>query len=344
LDDNRSSGKSVKQISCGIIVCLMILLIILSLFRYKADLYFENGRRLIYKREIPEAIQSYAMAVKHNPLAVNYRNALNRIYLNMALIGISKDQRSITEGQTHIYSREQISMWITNAIAGAEEVQKLYPGDSHSAFTLGQAYHLLDKISPARQNHSRQNKFDGQAGGDEDASRDAIKYYKKATMLRPFKFEFRNKLAQLYAEKGRNQDAIIELKEAINISPDNQEPYLNLAKVFMNDDERYEEAESVLLEFIKKNPDHAMIDVYRLLNYIYVNSEKWDEVLSQSKRIIQLDQKELNAYKYAIMANLKLEKYDAARYFCNRILDLSGSQDNTHSKYAKEILERLSEK
>ena len=335
LDDNLFSGKFVKQISCGIIVCLMILLVILSLFRYKADLNFENGRRLLYKRETTEAIQSYEMAVKHNPLERNYRNMLNRIYLKMAIIGFNKGQGSITGDRTNIFTREQTTMLIESAIAGAEEVQGLYPGDYHSAFTLGQAYHLLDKISLTRQNHS---------GGDEDTSKDAIKYYKKAMGLRPFKFEFRNKLAQFYAEKGRNQDAIIELKEAIDISPEEQEPYLNLAKVYMNDNERYEEAEATLLEFIKKNPDHAMIDVYRLLNYVYIQTEKWDEVLSQSKKIIQLDEKELNAYKYAIMANLKLERYNDARNFCNRILDLSGSQDNTHSKYAKEILARLSEK
>ena len=45
-----SFGKFAKRIFCGIIVCLMILLTILSLFRYKADLYFEHGRKLLYKR------------------------------------------------------------------------------------------------------------------------------------------------------------------------------------------------------------------------------------------------------------------------------------------------------
>ncbi|MCP4269441.1 MAG: hypothetical protein GY777_28370, partial [Candidatus Brocadiaceae bacterium] len=321
-----SSGKFAKNIFCGITICLVVLLIILSLYRYKADLYYEKGRQLLYKKEISEAVQSYEMAVKYNPLARNYRNTLSRIYLDMAVIGVSKSQGNIAEGQSRIYSREQITMWITNAIAGAEEVQKLYPEDYHSAFTLGQAYHLLDKTS------------------DEDTSKDAIKYYKKATMLRPFKLEFRNKLAQLYAEKGQFENAIPELKEAIYISPGSHETYLNLAKVYMNDNERYEEAKAVLLEFINKKPDHVIIDVYKLLNYVYVNTSEWDEALSQSEKIIQLDQKDLDAHKYAIMANLKLERYDDARDFCNRILDLSGSQNNTYSKYAKEILARLSEK
>ena len=59
---------------------------------------------------------------------------------------------------------------------------------------------------------------------------------------------------------------------------------------------------------------------------------------------IQIDLEDLDAYKYAITANTKLGRYDDAMSLCNRILELSGSQNNTHSKYAKEMLELLSEK
>jgi len=339
---NFTPGKLAKYIFCGITVCLMVLLITLSLYRYKADIYFEHGRRSLgqYKADVPtqsgqksstiipinEAIQSLETAVKLNPLALNYRNVLSGIYLKMAAIGIGKDSERNTEGMPDIFSREQITMWFANAIDGAEVVQKLYPRDYHSAFTLGQAYHLLDKIS------------------DENMSNNAIKYYKRTAMLHPFKFEFRNKLARLYAEKGLYEDAIHELKEAKSIAPSNQASYLNLAKVFMNDGERYEEAEAVLLEFIKNNPDLEIIDIYRLLSYVYFKTAKWEKVLIQSERIIQLDQEDLEAYKYAIMANSKLEKFEDARNLCNRILDLAGSGNNTYNKYAKEMLEVLSEK
>jgi tetratricopeptide (TPR) repeat protein len=334
----RNSGSPLERFGkytlCGIVVCLMILLVTLSLYRYKADVYFEHGRRSLGKSEITEAIQSYEMAVKYNPLALDYRNVLNGIYLKMAINGISKDRERITDGQTNIFparigpggSRSQTTMWFANAITGAEEVQKLYPRDYHSAFTLGQAYNLLDRMS------------------DEDMSKEAIKYYKRAITLHPFKFMYRNKLARLYAEKGLYEDAIHELKEAKSIEPSNQASYLNLAKVFMSDRERYEDAEAVLLEYIKGNPDREIIDIFRLLSYVYFKTSKWEEVLSQSKKIIQLDLDDLEAHKYAVMADFKLERYDDARTLCNRILDLSGTQNNTHSKYAKEMLELLSEK
>jgi tetratricopeptide (TPR) repeat protein len=301
----------------------MILLIILSLFRYKADLYFKHARKLIYENELSDAIQSYEMATKYNPLLLYYRNVLNRIYLEMGINDFSKSQGSLTDDQPDTISREQTTVWITNAIAGAEEVQKLDPEDYHSAFTLGQAYHLLDKIS------------------DENTTKDAIRYYKKSITLRPFRFKFRDKLALLYVEKGQYKDAIHELKEAQYISPDNEETCLNLAKVYMNDNERYEDAEAVLLEFIKKNPDQEVIDIYRLLSYVYLKTAKWEKLLKQSEKIIRLEQKDLNAHKYAIMASFKLERYNDARNLCKRILDLSGSQNNTYSKYAKEMLELL---
>ena len=336
--ESLSFGKSVKRIFYAIIVCLMILLIILSLFRCKADLYFKHARKLVYKNEPSDAIQSYEMAVKYNPLLLYYRNVLNRIYLEIGISDFSKSQGSLTDDQPDIISREQTTMWITNAIAGAEEVQKLDPEDYHSAFILGQAYHLLDKISPARPVQT------ARPGGDEDTTKDAIRYYKKAITLRPFMFEFRDKLALLYAEKGQYKDAIYELKEAQYISPDNGETCLNLAKVYMNDNERYEDAEAVLLEFIKKNPDQEVINIYRLLSYSYLKTAKWEKLLKQSEKIIQLEQKDLNAHKYAITANFNLERYNDARNLCNRVLDLSGSQNNTYSKYAKAMLELSSEK
>jgi len=48
---NRFSlEKFVKRIFCGVIVCLMVLLIILSLFRYKADLYFEKREKIALQK------------------------------------------------------------------------------------------------------------------------------------------------------------------------------------------------------------------------------------------------------------------------------------------------------
>ena len=326
-------GRFGKYIFCGIIICLMALLITLCLFRYKADIYFEHGRRTLKRNEIKKAIQSYELAVKNNPLALNYCNVLSGIYLKMAEIGENKESKKTTVGMEDIFSREQTTIWFAKAIDGAEQVQKLYPNDYHSAFTLGRAYHILSKTSHAQL-----------ADESEEMSKKAFKNYKIATTLHPFKFEFHNKLARLHAEKGQYEDAIYELNEARIISPANQASYLNLAKVFINNRGQYEEAETVLLEFIKKNPDNEIVDIYRFLSFIYLKAAKWEEVLEQSIKITKLNPEDLEALKYATMANIKLERYDDARKLCNRILDLTEQANNTYNKYAKEMLELLSEK
>ncbi|WP_162532258.1 hypothetical protein [Candidatus Scalindua japonica] len=45
-----------------------------------------------------------------------------------------------------------------------------------------------------------------------------------------------------------------------------------------------------------------------------------------------------------VKIGVNAERYDDARNLCNRILSLSGSESNAYSKYAEEILARLSKK
>jgi tetratricopeptide (TPR) repeat protein len=234
--------RSIKTIACGLIICLMILLITFSLFFYKADMYFYKGRKFLNKNSMIEAMGSYEMAVKYNPLEINYRNVLNNVYLKMAAISLNKKGNNIPstaflhrggesrgsrgtlrkqevggmeKDLTGLSPQEQTTMWLANTIIGAMELHRLYPKDYRSAFTLGQAYHLLDGIS------------------NKDMSKDAIKYYKRAITLHPFLFKLRDKLAQIYVEKGYYQEAIQELKEAIRITPGNPVPYINLTNLFM---------------------------------------------------------------------------------------------------------------
>jgi tetratricopeptide (TPR) repeat protein len=317
--NNPSLERLTKTITCGLIICLMILLITFSLFFYKADMYFYKGRKFLNKNSMIEAVGSYEMAVRYNPLEINYLNVLNNVYLKMAaislnknrnniphtaflhrggesrgsrgtlrkqevwgmeedLIGFSTHEQALNKNGNNIIARshsggekdlpgfstparqsrsvgqEQATMWwLENTINVAMELQRLYPKDYRSAFTLGQAYHLLDGIL------------------NKDMSKDAIKYYKRAITLHPFMFKLRDKLAQIYVEKGHYQEAIQELKEAIRITPGNPVPYINLTNLF-----------------------------------------------------------------------IKLGRHEDARKSCNRILELTGSVNNKYNEYAKNKLEFLS--
>ncbi|MBC8549666.1 MAG: O-antigen ligase family protein, partial [Candidatus Brocadiales bacterium] len=299
---NKSINRYLVIAIAGIVVCLMILLVTLSMYRYKADYYFKKGLRLHSNSKINEAIQSFETAVSLNPFALSYQHILNDVYLKMAKIAIIKGRVGSTKNMPGNYTHEQVTSWLTNAINGAEKIQRLYPGDYSSVSTLGQAYYFLDKIS------------------EKDMSNEAIKYFKRAIILQPLQFEYRNTLAQLYADKGRYNDAINEINNAKRILPGDPAAYMNLAKIHMRDNKRYGDAEAVLLEFTSKYPDHKIKDIYKLLCDVYFKTAKWEKALSQLEKVIKIDQEDLETYKFAIVANIKLKRYDNVRKLCNRIL------------------------
>jgi tetratricopeptide (TPR) repeat protein len=323
---NKSLNSYLLISIAGIVVCLMILLVTLSMYRYKADYYFKRGLRLHSNSKINESLQSFEMAVSQNPFALSYQHILNDVYLKMAKIAIIKGKVGSTKNMPGNYTHEQVTSWLTNAINGAEKMQRLYPGDYSSVSTLGQAYYFLDKIS------------------DKDMSDEAIKHFKRAIILQPLQFKYRNTLAQLYADKGRYNDAINEINNAKRILPGDPAAYINLAKIHMRDNKRYGDAEAVLLEFISKYPDHKIKDIYKLLCDVYLKTTKWEKALSQLEKVIEIDQEDLDAYKFAIVANIKLKRYDNVRNLCNRILDLTESHNNKYYKYAKEVLGALPDK
>ena len=196
-----------KRIICALIICLIALLITFSVFRYKADMYFYKGRKHLNNNSMDEAIKSYEMAVKYNPLEINYLNVLSNVYLKMAANSLNK-QEPVTR------------QWLEKTIIVAMEVQRLYPGHYRSAFILGLAYHILDSISPKDMGATVPT-----------FGKEAIKYYKQAIALHPLMFKLRDKLAQIYFEKGYYQVAIEELKEAIRIEPENPIPRKNFSNI-----------------------------------------------------------------------------------------------------------------
>ncbi|MCP5002791.1 MAG: hypothetical protein GY941_02400, partial [Planctomycetes bacterium] len=206
------SERLIKVVLCGCIVGFMVMLVIGSSARYKADVYFSRARKLLKKNSTIEAIECYETAARLNPFELTYRTVLNEIYLRMAAITLNKRKEHIKRGLPESFTNEQATLWLNNTILGAEEVQKLYPNDYRSAFTLGQAYHTLGHIS-AR-----------------DLSSKAMVHYQKAVTLYPFKYQIHIKLAQLYNEMGQCEKAIFVLNEAIRFVPGEPGLHLRLAK------------------------------------------------------------------------------------------------------------------
>ena len=320
---NHAIRRLVKSTICILVFCLSISVITFTIFGYKADMHFAYGQRL--RQEGPlilEKIESYKTAIKYNPLEISYLNSLNGLYHQMVFASL-KNEKSNSADNTLEY--EQTKMWLSNTIDGSKKVLKLYPGDYYSSFMLGNAYHVLGRM------------------GNNDMKDKAIKYYKQAIRLHPFMYKYRHNLSQLYTENGHHRKAVSELKEAIRIAPSKPLSYIKLAKIFIKDNERYPEALEVLLDFTEKYPDHQNADICKLINFIYFKTEKWDKVLTQSEKSLQLNGKDLETYQLMVLANFKLGRYGISRKLCSRLLELAGPAENKYSKYVKDMLKHISE-
>ncbi|MDR4496450.1 MAG: O-antigen ligase family protein [Candidatus Scalindua sp.] len=262
---NLCSERFLKSVICGSIVGLTIFLVMGNLIRYKADMYFNKGRKSMSKDLTIETIESYEMAVRYNPFEINYRNVLNEIYLKMAAITLNHKRDHVASRLPESFTLEQAMLWLTHTITGAKEVQKLYPEDYRSAFTLGQAYHILGEIS------------------GKDLSKEAIKYYQQAVNFHPFKYEMHNKLALLYNEKGFHEEAIHELYEAIRFAPTNPGLYINLAKTCLKS-KRYAEARKSCNQILElAGPGNSELKKYADEMLLFLSEKETAETLQVSE-------------------------------------------------------------
>lgn len=92
------------------------------------------------------------------------------------------------------------------------------------------------------------------------------------------------KLAFLYDEAGRKDEALERLKEAIKIKSDFAEAHNNLG-VLLRDLNRFDEAEKELREAIKYKPDHA--GAHNNLGFLMYELERFDEAEKEYREAIK---------------------------------------------------------
>ena len=113
-----------------------------------------------------------------------------------------------------------------------ERALALNPDDAEANYSLGMVY--------AQQNDTER----------------AYDYLQKALGSRPAYPEALNNLGILYLRTRRPEDAIRSFEQSIRVAPAYDQAYLNLARVYVIEGEK-EKAKAVLLELLKKHPDHA---------------------------------------------------------------------------------------
>ncbi len=114
---------------------------------------------------------------------------------------------------------------------------------------------------------------------------------------------------KMYADLGRDEDAIVELQEAAALQPDDMEALQAMAGVYLNL-KQYGEAEEILSQVIEKNPRSA----YAHLVLARVLAQKGDSAgaVSEYKKAIELAPKDIDCHLELGRHYLAMKQYAQA--------------------------------
>lgn len=359
-----------KLLCCGIIM-IAIGFVFLSIIRvYKADVYFEYGRRLLVSErnvDSPAATGEGLHLINHavllNPYETFYRDELCRAYLKMAL-------------------RTGDESWIQKVYEEANNALEVVPQHYISFYYLGIIYQILsekfgrDTIDDAIVCYKKaigldtfQAPFHGNLAGlylqkgDLDS---AIEEYYKAYLIRPGESNYTGRLTSALLQKNNLDRAIILLKKTTKRNPAEPAYYHKLGVVFnrkgMHEEAiknfkialelkpgepvythslantlafqgKYADAEQILQTFKRTNPDRPDANILALLVTIYYKNGDWEKVISECEQIIRIDNKSAAAYKMSGISYYNLQHYALAKNMLNQALEL-----DPHDQKIKEMI------
>ncbi len=364
-----------QGLCCGIVM-LALGLAALFVFRvYKADVYFEYGRRLLaFERENRQAIPGKGIfiietAVQLNPYETFYRDELCRSYLQLATI--TKDE-----------------MWMQKAYAEAKNSLGLIPQHFMGFFHLGLIYQTLAErfnkntideavrcykkaleedpfqapfygnlaslyqdrgnldtaISALYQAHITRPEEPGYAGRLVNAYlqkgnlQNALIYSRRITALLPSEPAYHSNLGAILYKTGKYEDAVSSFKKAITLKPEDAAYVQNLASAY-NILGKEGEALELLKGFDNAYPQHNSIHIHLLLAGLYSKRFDWENVVSSCKKAIDLDKNSVEAFKLQGIAYYYLNQYNLAEESLRQTLTLfPGEQE------ASELLNKLADK
>lgn len=365
-----------KWLYCGIVLTIIGFVFISIIRTYKADVYFEYGRRILTSErnenppiKIEKGLYLINYAVLLNPYETFYRDELCRTYLKMAV-------------------KTGDEAWIQKVYEEANNALKLVPQHHVSFFYLGIIYQILAE------------KF------GKDTTNNAIVCYKKAIEMDTFQAPFHSNLAALYSKEGNLNSAIEEYYQAYLIRPDEinyldrlssaflQKDDLDRANIFLNkttilnpaepgnynklgvifnkkgmheeavknfkkalelqpgepvythnlastlaSQGKYTEAEQIMQTFNKAYPDHPNANIRALLATMYFNNHDWEKVISECEQIIRMDNKSAAAYKMSGISYYNLHQYELAKKMFDQALVLN-PDDQTIKNTLNDILRK----
>jgi len=286
-----------KWIGCGIALIAIGFSTVFVLRFYRADAYFEYGRRILdYERENLPAITEKGLffmkhAIRLNPYETFYRDELCRTYIQMAFK--TKDEA-----------------WLQKAYVEANNSLKLIPQHYLGFFHLGMIQQFLAE-------HFNRNTADS-----------AINYYKKAIEADPFQAPFHSNLASLYLNKGNLDQAVEELYRAYLIRPEELNHADRLANAFLQKGD-LEKALYFSRKTVALNPTEP--GYYNNLGAILSKKGMHEEAINAFKKAVEINPKEPIYLDNLAKLYLSLGKMDELIPYYKKLIALDPSVADYHN-------------
>ncbi len=195
------------------------------------------------------------------------------------------------------------------AIVEAQRMLKNYPLESNFYNLLGMSY-------------ERKKRFE-----------DAQESYKKMFTIDPLFGEARDKVANIYINQNKFNEAIAVLEEGLRIIPDHVLFLNRLAQIYMIQ-KRDDKAEKYLKDVARISPDN--LDSHTNLARIYYEKKRMDLVIAECREMIRIEPNNVDTHRNLGSLYYQQQRYQEALGEFQKVLALKPDDE-----YAKRFVERM---
>ena len=141
--------------------------------------------------------------------------------------------------------------------------------------------------------------------------------------------------AYIYERDEDFSKAELELKKAVEIAPEQTEPYFRLGSFYWNQKE-FEKAEAAYLKAVANNPND--IGAYYELGWFYQIRDECEKAGEMFQKILEINPDEVNALFFLASSYLDLKEFEKADEIEARILKINPDYTGINSLMGKKAL------
>ncbi|MEK7275240.1 MAG: tetratricopeptide repeat protein, partial [Candidatus Desantisbacteria bacterium] len=181
------------------------------------------------------------------------------------------------------------------AIVEAQRMLKNYPLESNFYNLLGMSYERKKRFEDAKESYEKMFTIDPLFGEARDKVaniyinqnkfNEAIAVLEEGLRIIPDHVLFLNRLSQIYMIQKRNDKAEKYLKDIARITPDNLDSHTNLARIYY-EQKRMDLVITECREMIRIEPNN--VDTHRNLGSLYYQQQQYKEALDEFQKVLAL--------------------------------------------------------